>query len=188
MADKVLEALGDIASKIKPLQVKVGFMEGATYPDGTSVAMVATSNEFGNPKSGSPPRPFFRNAIAQHESEWADAIARGVEKGVNTETLLSIVGEQIVGDVVQSISTLTDPPLSPVTVLLRNKFPTSRDGMTKWDVVRAREEVNGGPGYFGPVKKAEVDMSNNKPLVWTKVMLRAVDYEVGEIEPSQDSQ
>lgn len=43
-------------------------------------------------------------------------------------------------------------------------------------------------GLFRSGEKVDVDMSNNKPLIWTGDMLRAVDYEVGEIESSTDSQ
>ncbi len=154
MADKVMDALNAIASNVQSMQVKAGFINGATYPDGTPVAMVAAVNDLGDPARNQLPRPFFRNAIAEHESEWADTIARGMEKGVDTETLLSVVGEQIVGDVVQSIATLIEPPIKSSTIANRRR--------------RGNESV--------------------KPLVDTKVMIRDVHYEVGEIEPSQDSQ
>lgn len=40
--------LKELAAKVgKPGVLQVGFMEGATYPDGTSVPMVAAVNEFG---------------------------------------------------------------------------------------------------------------------------------------------
>lgn len=44
-----LEAkLREIAQKVgKPNTVRVGFLEGATYPDGTPVALIAATNEFG---------------------------------------------------------------------------------------------------------------------------------------------
>jgi hypothetical protein len=65
MADKVMDALNAIASNVESLQVKAGFIDGATYPDGTPVAMVAAVDEW---RSSQKPatRPFFRNAIAQH--------------------------------------------------------------------------------------------------------------------------
>ncbi|EAU2329949.1 hypothetical protein CU481_12370 [Salmonella enterica] len=154
MNDKILDALNNIASNLSDKQLKVGFIDGATYPDGTPVAMVAATNEYGNPANNQPPRPFFRNAIAEHESEWLDAISRGLQKGVPLDDVLAVVGERAVGDVVQSIYTLMDPPLSPATIASRkSKGNTS-----------------------------------TKPLVDTKVMIRDVHYEVGEIESSQDSQ
>ncbi|MCC7579585.1 hypothetical protein H8V75_11680 [Enterobacter roggenkampii] len=154
MSDKILDALNNIASNISDKQLKVGFIDGATYPDGTPVAMVAATNEYGNPANNQPPRPFFRNAIAEHESEWLDAISRGLEKGVPIDDVLAVVGKRAVGDVVQSIATLMDPPLSPATVASRKSKGNA----------------------------------STKPLVDTKVMIRDVHYEVGEIEPSQNSQ
>ncbi|EKS1202921.1 hypothetical protein QA436_000078 [Escherichia coli] len=154
MSDKILDALNNIASNLSDKQLKVGFIDGATYPDGTPVAMVAATNEYGNPANNQPPRPFFRNAIAEHESEWLDAISRGLQKGVPLDDVLAVVGERAVGDVVQSIATLMDPPLSPATIASRKSKGNA----------------------------------STKPLVDTKVMIRDVHYEVGEIEPSQDSQ
>lgn len=154
MSDKILDALNNIASNLSDKQLKVGFIDGATYPDGTPVAMVAATNEYGNPANNQPPRPFFRNAIAEHESEWLDAISRGLQKGVPLDDVLAVVGEKAVGDVVQSIATIMDPPLSPATIASRKSKGNA----------------------------------STKPLVDTKVMIRDVHYEVGEIEPSQDSQ
>ncbi|MEP8891712.1 hypothetical protein [Enterobacter roggenkampii] len=154
MSDKILDALNNIASNISDKQLKVGFIDGATYPDGTPVAMVAATNEYGNPANNQPPRPFFRNSIAEHESEWLDAISRGLQKGVPLDDVLAAVGERAVGDVVQSIATLMDPPLSPATIASRKSKGNA----------------------------------STKPLVDTKVMIRDVHYEVGEIESSQDSQ
>lgn len=119
MNDKVMDALDSISSSLTDKQLKVGFIDGATYPDGTPVAMVAATNEYGNPANNQPPRPFFRNAIANHEAEWLEGIARGIEKGIPVEEVLAIVGERAVGDVVESISTLMDPPLSAATIASR---------------------------------------------------------------------
>lgn len=150
MNDKVMEALDDIANSLSDKQLKVGFIDGATYPDGTPVAMVAATNEYGNPANNQPPRPFFRNAISDHETEWSEDIARGLGTGLELEHVLSVVGEKIAGDIVQSISTLMDPPLSAATIASRKS--------------KGNEST--------------------KPLVDTKVMIRDVNYEVGDIEPS----
>lgn len=63
--------------------LKVGFLEGATYPDGTPVAYIAAINEFGRMVSGRAgelyyqlPRPFFRNMIADKSPEWGNEMAR----------------------------------------------------------------------------------------------------------------
>lgn len=120
MADAIDIFLSNVASQLNSKQVKVGFISGRNYVDsGVSVAMVAAINEYGNPANNQPPRPFFRNAIAGHSEEWADAVARAIRSGTPTDTLLELVGAQIWGDVNQSITTLIEPALSPVTIALR---------------------------------------------------------------------
>ncbi|EBG3700921.1 hypothetical protein E1871_19530 [Salmonella enterica subsp. enterica serovar Mgulani] len=114
--DKVMDALDKAANLFENLQLKVGFLEGATYPDGTPVPMVAATNEFGNPANNQPPRPFFRNAISTHETEWQEAMANLIENGGDTSDVLSIIGEIIVDDIKGSIRQLEAPPLSPVTI------------------------------------------------------------------------
>lgn len=114
--DKVMDELNKIASGLSGLQLKAGFLEGATYPDGTPVPMVAATNEFGNPANNQPPRPFFRNAIAEHEGEWQEAMATLIENGGDTRDSLSLLGEIIVDDIKESIRQLESPPLSPVTI------------------------------------------------------------------------
>lgn len=114
--DKVMDELNKIASGLSDLQLKAGFLEGATYPDGTPVPMVAATNEFGNPANNQPPRPYFRNAIVEHEGEWQEAMATLIENGGDTRDVLSLLGEIIVDDVKGSIRTLGAPPLSPVTI------------------------------------------------------------------------
>ncbi|HCR2016774.1 TPA: hypothetical protein QCI64_001495 [Enterobacter asburiae] len=114
--DKVMDELNKIASGLSDLQLKAGFLEGATYPDGTPVPMVAATNEFGNPANNQPPRPYFRNAIAEHEGEWQEAMATLIENGGDTRDVLSLLGEIIVDDIKESIRQLDSPPLSPVTI------------------------------------------------------------------------
>lgn len=114
--DKVMDALDKAANSFENLQLKVGFLEGATYPDGTPVPMVAATNEFGNPANNQPPRPFFRNAISNHETEWQDETASLIENGDETREVLSLLGEIIVDDIKGSIRSLESPPLSPVTI------------------------------------------------------------------------
>ncbi|BAP28882.1 hypothetical protein JFQ92_002266 [Edwardsiella piscicida] len=131
MTDKVMDALDAAESALQSLQLKVGFIDGATYPDGTAVALVAATNEYGRPDHNQPPRPFFRNAIAEHESEWSEKIADGIKAGVPVDRVLSAVGEVIVGDVVQSIATLMEPPLSPATIHQRRSRKVRPNDSTK---------------------------------------------------------
>lgn len=155
MADAIENFLNNVASQLESKQVKVGFIDGATYPDGTSVAMVAASNEYGRPENNQPPRPFFRNAISEHSGDWSDTVARGINAGLPVEQVLEVVGAQIKGDVQESISKLIEPPLSPTTLHIR----------------RTRKERR---------------TDSTKPLVDSKVMIGDVNYEVSDIESSQD--
>ncbi len=179
--DKVMDFLEGVEQQLSSRQLKVGFLRGATYNDAdkTSIPMVAASNEFGNPKSGSPPRPFFRNAIAEKSGEWAqrgEALMKA--HGGDVDAVLDLLGSIIRDDIQSSIRTLDSPPLSPVTLLLRDRFPM-RENMTFADVLKAREDVKNGVTASG---------KHSNPLVWTGNMMNSVDYEVSDIEYSADSE
>lgn len=94
--------------------VKVGFMAGATYPDGTPVPAVAYWNEFGTVTS--PARPFFRRMIAKESPGWGVKLA-GVYKATHDgEKALGMMGLVIEGELKQSINDLTSPPLAESTI------------------------------------------------------------------------
>ena len=150
---KLEAALKKIADSAKnAASVRVGFLAGATYPDGTSVPFVAAMNEFGhgigrNPGAGNPdtrdhvpPRPFFRNMVADKSPEWPGAIAALLKTNdYDAQKTLSLTGEAIAGQLRESITKFTDPPLRPSTI--------ARKGFSK-------------------------------PLIDTGHMLNSVDYEV----------
>jgi hypothetical protein len=116
--DKVkakLEQLAALASKSAKL--RVGFLEKSRYPDGTPVAMIAAIQDSGAPRAGIPPRPFFRNMIADKKGEWPEAIAEQFrEKGYDSEKALDAVGQTIAGQLKESIIKTNEPPLAPSTV------------------------------------------------------------------------
>lgn len=112
------DALDKIARGLKKGgTVKVGFLEGATYPSGESVALIAAINEFGAPSRGQPPRPFFRRMIAEKSGEWPAAVEANL-KATNYDAArtLDLVGQGIKGQLQQSIVDLVDPPLAPSTI------------------------------------------------------------------------
>ncbi|MDZ9097532.1 hypothetical protein SND70_15920 [Escherichia coli] len=114
--DKVMDALDEVEKQFSNIQLKVGFLEGATYGGVIPVPMVAATDEFGNPAHNQPPRPFFRNAIAEHEEEWKEQAALLIERGDDIEEVFSMLGTIIAADIQQSIRSLDSPPLSPVTI------------------------------------------------------------------------
>ncbi|RWI39488.1 MAG: hypothetical protein EOQ93_32255, partial [Mesorhizobium sp.] len=95
--DKLAAKLAEIAKSLqKAVSVDVGFLEGATYPDGTSVPLVAALNEFGS--RDTPPRPFFRGMIEDKSPEWPDAVGNLlVANGYDAEKTLGQTGEAIKG-------------------------------------------------------------------------------------------
>lgn len=114
--DKLEAALAKIAKNVtKAAAVDVGFLEDATYPDGTSVAMVAALNEFGH--GTTPPRPFFRTMIQQKSPEWPKTIATQLkETEYDAAKTLGRMGEGIKGQLQQAIADYVGAPLSPTTV------------------------------------------------------------------------
>lgn len=166
--DRLEKALAELSRKVKTAaKVDVGFLEGATYPDGTPVAMVAAIQEFGAPKVGIPPRPFFRNMIAQKGPDWPKAVAdRLVANDYDAAKTLAQVGMGIEGQLKLSITTTDEPPLSPVTLMLRKMKMDNPDLMVTGKTVgEARARVAAGESYDGV---------STKPLVESGVMLQSV--------------
>lgn len=116
--DRLEARLRQIAAGLKRGgTVRVGFLENAKYPDGKPVAMIALIQDMGAPGAGIPPRPFFRNMIANKQSEWPSAIA-GLLRSTNydVDKALGQTGAAIAGQLRQSIIDTNDPPLSPTTI------------------------------------------------------------------------
>lgn len=143
--EKLERALAELTLKLKtPGTLRVGFLEGATYPKkptadlraaygkrkakgqtgaikgspGTkTVAMIAAIQEFGAPKRGIPPRPFFRNMIAKKSPTWAKGIATQLKiTNYDVKRTLMITGEVIAGQLRQSIIETNSPPLAQSTI------------------------------------------------------------------------
>lgn len=141
MASGLDKYLKDMEEKLNASEVRAGFLEGATYPDGTSVAMVAARNEYGDPSNNQLPRPFFRNAIAEHQDEWSGSVARGLRAGIAAQDVLEVVGAQIVGDIKGSIATLMEPKLSDATIRARRNRKVMPNDSTK-PLVDTRVMIN----------------------------------------------
>ena len=162
--DTAISALGAKLGSAR--KVKVGFLAGATYPDGTPVAMIAAVQNFGAPSRGIPPRPFFTNMIKEHGGEWGKDTAELLDRtGGDAKETLTLMGEHIEGQLRQSIVDTNTPPDSPVTDLLKQRFPMG--GQTFADVLQARADV-----------KAGVTAPVSKPLVQSGHLLGSVDSEV----------
>lgn len=164
--------LTKMAAKLsQPGTVRIGFLEGSTEPDGTSIPLIASIQEFGAPRAHIPPRPFFRTMIHDKSPEWPAAIAANLQATDNDipETLAR-VGMGISGQLQESIINTYTPPLSPVTVMLRGmKSQDQSLVVTRKTVEEARARVNAGLTNYGASTKPLIDQGN---------LLNAVGYEV----------
>jgi len=115
---KLAVALSEMAANLsKAHTLRVGFLEGATYPDGTPVALVAAILDGGAPARGIPPRPFFRNMVAEKSDEWPEAIGNLLKANeFDADKALSLTGMAIKGQLEQSIVDTNDPPLAQSTI------------------------------------------------------------------------
>ena len=160
--DALTAYLQSLASKVThAAEVQVGWCEDATYPDGTSVAMVAAFDEFGH--GTTPPRPFFRNMVAANADKWGPMVGALLNANHgDAARSLGQMGEEIKGELRDSITGGSYAPNSPVTNLLKERFPTG--DYTAADVWQAFRDVKAGKG----------DAPAGKPLVWSGVMLQAI--------------
>lgn len=119
--DKLDAAIKAIATKVeKGGTLRVGFLEGATYPaekgkPALHVAQVAFWDEFGTVRA--PSRPFFRTTIAKESPTWGENLSKAVvHYGYNGELALRAVGQAMRDDVEASIQRWTTPPNTPSTI------------------------------------------------------------------------
>jgi hypothetical protein len=164
--------LTKMAAKLsQPNSVRIGFLEGSTEPDGTSIPMIAAIQEFGAPRAHIPPRPFFRTMIQQKSPEWPGGIAMTLKAtDYDIPITLDRVGQRIAAQLKASIVSTYNPPLSPVTVMLRGMKSKDQGLVVNRRVVeQARARVAAGLTNYGASTKPLIDQGN---------LLNAVGYEV----------
>lgn len=171
---KLQAKLAELSQQVsKKAELRVGFLENATpYPGGMNTASVAFIQEYGAPKAGIPPRPYFRSMIAEKSGEWGDKVGKVlVASEYDVDKAMRLMGDGIAGQLRTSIIKTNSPPLSDVTLLLRERFWSRPDEIAGADVAKARRDVAAGV-------KPNVTGTQAKPLVWTGHLLNSVDYEV----------
>ncbi len=103
--------------KLAQLEVVVGFQEGDTYEDGTSLAEVAAYNEFGS--SDTPARPFMRQSFEGHQAELKAAceqVNKVIASGGTAEEALKKLGVTVKGLVQAEIVEGDFAPNAPSTI------------------------------------------------------------------------
>lgn len=115
---KMMGFLDALASRLRGGQVvKVGFLEGSTYPDGTPVAMIAAIQNFGAPAVNIPPRPFFSKMVQEKSGAWGGQLAAVLRANdYDAAKSLALMGEGIAGQLRTSIQETDTPPLAASTV------------------------------------------------------------------------
>lgn len=168
--DKLRAELQRIAGEVKSAErVQIGFLEGATYPDGTPVAMIAAIQNWGAPRAGIPPRPFFTDMITEKSPEWGPATAALLkENDYDAMATLSKVGEAVAGQLRESIIKTTTPPLSPITLMIR-KMKSEGATITRASLAIAAARLASGESTGGV---------STTPLRETGHLLNSVDYVV----------
>jgi hypothetical protein len=115
--DLLKKALAKISGKSKG-SVNVGFLAGATYPDGASVAQVAFWNEYGT--TTAPSRPFFRTMIAKESPGWGVLMMKAMKHyGYDGQVTMQFMGVKLSEELQQSIVSWQDPPNAPATVRMK---------------------------------------------------------------------
>lgn len=130
--DKGFLAIKKALLSLKKKEIKVGIHEGAgeNAKTGTLIVDYATANEYGTSKI--PERSFMRSTYDEKQQEWNKAIEKivdsVVEGGVgNIEQKISLVGEQVVNDIKEKISSNVPPPLSEATIRRKGSSKTLID-------------------------------------------------------------
>lgn len=108
----------DKVGNIDVSALDVGFFATATYDDGTPVASVAATHEFGTSDGRIPERPFMRPALRAMARGLGNTLASGMRSnGLNLgRREAERIGEQAVGEIQESITAVNSPPLAPATV------------------------------------------------------------------------
>lgn len=114
--DRLERQLEQIATRVaRPATLRVGFLENATYPDGTKVAMVAALLNFGitNGKAW----PFFTKMIEEKAPNWGVQLADLLKRNdYDVEKALNLMGLGIAGQLRQAIVEMNEPKLEPSTI------------------------------------------------------------------------
>ncbi|HHK5577007.1 TPA: hypothetical protein ACQUH6_001816 [Neisseria polysaccharea] len=131
--DRFRRHLSELAAQAATGKVRVGIIEQANYDgsDGESVAQVAFWNEYGT--ATVPPRPFFRNTIAEHKDEWPKQAAEMLEaNGGDVRQALADMGEVVKGQIKMTIQDFREPPNAAATVKQKGFDKPLIDTGTLW--------------------------------------------------------
>lgn len=100
--------------------VKIGFPQGKTEADGTPVALIAATHEFGSPERGIPERSFLRSGMRENQEKYVRLnkvnLVRILRGQLTSDQALGQLGEMAKGDVQQKIRSGDFAPLKQATM------------------------------------------------------------------------
>lgn len=171
-----LSNLAQHVAGFKGLEVRVGWFQKSAYPDGTPVANVAAGNELGIASRSIPPRPFMRPTATDKQNEWRDEAAilanRVMDGKLTAFVAMDTLGQIAQNDVYNTITSITSPPLSPITLGARKyrKQGKKVTGATIGEIA-------------GKLKAGTLDVSgvSTKPLEDSFTMLNTLTHETSKI-------
>ena len=167
-----LDRLNSVVKRIESQVASAGWYSTSKYPDGTQVATVAVTQEYG--AGFIPTRPFFRPAIALNKKKWADIAKDGMTKAIRgdiqPDMALNRIALTIEGDIREAINNVFEPPLSDLTLALRQKRQNGVE-ITRSVVNKTMREIAAGTAIFS---------SNTKPLNDTGYMLASLSSHFGD--------
>lgn len=119
----------EVAENLKTLRkvgTSVGWHSSAVYPEGTPVALVAITHEYGSEKKKIPARPTVRPAQAEHSKEWSRQMKLGMQaviRGkISADDMILGIGTMAATQIQRNIAELTTPELSELTIAIRTKM------------------------------------------------------------------
>lgn len=182
------EALRTASAALQGQQGKVGWFESAKTEDGKPVAGIAAVQELGSTARSIPPRSFFRTTAAEQRNDWAQTareIARAVTLGkMPADSMGEALCLKAEGDVRAKIASITEPPLSPLTILARKDRREGEKMRKKAAKYGPQQPYTMGGKRIGQLaaqlNQGPPDLSgvSAKPLVDTGLMLATLTSQV----------
>lgn len=169
------EALRVAIKGVEGIKGRVGWFDSAKYPDGTSVAYVATIQEFGY--ASIPPRLGMRNLRTRKQNEWISEgaqVTRLMCRGELSPTgAMELLALKAAGDMRKAISTVQSPPLSEITLMLR-EYKLANPGAPVGGKLVGQMAARVAKG-----ERATISGSAAKPLNETGYLLATLTHLVG---------
>lgn len=155
---------------------KIGWFEGESYPhNGPEVWRVASWMELGVESRSIPPRPMFGPTFVREDQNWATLmgqLAKTVVSGQrDMKSAFGNLGLTAVGDVQKTISSIHEPALKPLTIILRKYHLEHSFDSTQPDY----SPLTGKKiGELAKDKTVDVSGVSIKPLVFTGLLFATI--------------